>query len=83
MSLADANWQQDRKACLECLAAVCRDPSQFGLAADLEIIRPSGFNLQTAQFDPTALKRPKDSASRPKGQFVLGSGHVSNPFQSS
>ena len=24
-----------------------------------EIIRPSGFNLQTAQFDPTALKRPK------------------------
>lgn len=58
----ETDWQQDRKACLQCLAAFYRDPSQFGFSSTTELIIPYGFNLQTAEFEPDALKCFRDPA---------------------
>ncbi len=67
-------WQQDRKACLQCMAAFFRDPSQFGCSSDTQLILPAGFNLQTAEFAPDALKRldpskVKEIQSQTSGPF--------------
>lgn len=56
------NWEEDRRACLQCLAAFYRDPTRFGFSSSTELIVPYGFNLQTGEIEPNALKCFRDPA---------------------
>ena len=58
----NTNWEEDRRACLQCLAAFYRDPTQFGFSSSTELIVPYGFNLQTGEIEPNALKCFRDPA---------------------
>merc|ERR1719401_1923228 len=55
-----ANRVAERTAALQSIAQILGSPQNFGIYQQL--LPPHGFNLQVAEFEPTALKRPKSGA---------------------
>ena len=64
----NTNWEEDRRACLQCLAAFYRDPTRFGFSSSTELIVPYGFNLQTGEIEPNALKCFRDPTKATKAK---------------
>eukprot|EP00435_Cladocopium_sp_Y103_P061714 s1114_g23.t1 len=73
------NWEEDRRACLQCLAAFYRDPTRFGFSSSTELIVPYGFNLQTGEFEPNALKCFRDPAKAKEKSQAQRSEWTSGP----
>ena len=65
----------ERKAALESLAALFRDPARFcGSSPALQPLY--GFDLRSAEFDQAALKRPRDGAQgHGSGGYGAGGTH--------
>ena len=85
MANGETNWEEDRKAAWRCLAAFYRDPTQFGCSSNMELILPYGFNLQTAEFEPDALKCFRDpaKAAKQKSPSTGPGGYPGGPHSSS
>uniref|UniRef100_A0A7S4QA92 Uncharacterized protein n=1 Tax=Alexandrium monilatum TaxID=311494 RepID=A0A7S4QA92_9DINO len=49
----------ERRAALRGVARLFGAPESLGVPQGTALVQPHGFNLQSAEFDPAALKRPR------------------------
>merc|ERR1740129_2242247 len=60
---ATATFTAERRAALGSIAALFAHPESYGVAVGTRLLQMPGFNLQSAEFEASALKRPKGPLS--------------------
>jgi len=67
----------ERRAALTNIARLLEHPESFGISTGVKLLRPFGFNLQVAEFDEAALKRPRPPGGTAPKELSLWSREVS------